>query len=474
MTDWSKYYIDETEETPTGDVAVAEEVVQPDQAQPVEQPVESEGVEDEAFNWNKYMVQEEPSTLQEAGRHAARAGSRVGEAILGFPGDFVQFAKGVGEWLDSKLPEGPKWLQREPNFVQKFGQRMLEKLPTSSELKDTMSDWTDGYVDPQSATEEFGDDIIQLASYMLGDKKSAVTKTGKIAKTVTSALGKAFAAKSAAKGLEAYGVGEGGQLLGEMGTLVLMSMINKKAASQMVSDKFTKARGLIPEGTMVATDGLASELEALEKSLSRGVSTGSKNEVKQAVAELRAKASGGAMEMDEVVEALHDMNERMSSKKLFDELSRTEQKKLRYRYNQAKEVIGKEIKKYGESNPEFFKEWAEGMEGFAAIENSKKATKFIERYTGKLPAKVAQGMAVELLLGAPQAAGATGTAFAGLKGYELFNRMASSPVLRKHYIEVFTQAAAENGPAMVKAIGNLDKELRKSMEEEAKDIIKKD
>ena len=72
------------------------------QFKPVDQASASQPQSQGATNtyyWNQFETvqqQKKPSFLQEAGRHIARSASRVGETLLGLPGDIVRFPETVG------------------------------------------------------------------------------------------------------------------------------------------------------------------------------------------------------------------------------------------------------------------------------------------------------------------------------------------------------------------------------------------
>lgn len=446
MNDWSQYSIDE-----------------PEANEQVSQQSQISSVDQQPVNWDQYAVGK-PSVAREVGRHATRLTSRVGETIGGFPGGSVQLAKAAGDWLENKVPL-PSFLKgtEKANAVQKYGQQLIEKLPTSEDLKQLTSKITNGFTDPQSAAEQFGDDIIELATVLYGDKSKAPAKAQKVVTNTLIAVGKAFGAKTSKEVAKAYGVGEKGQFFAEMGTLGLMSLINVKMAREYANDKISKAREMIPPNQMINTNKLTQSLDTLEAELSKGLSTATKNEVKGAVSEIKGKVSGGAYPAGEVLDIIHDVNERMSSKKLFDELSSTEKRKLQFRYNKLKTPLFETASQISNTQPEAYKLWLEGMEASATVKQSQRATRFLERHVGKLPAKVGQGIAIELFLGQPQAAMATAGAFAALKGGELMYRVMNSPSLRKHYTNILTAATKENIPAMTKELTALENGLQKSI-----------
>lgn len=422
--------------------------------------IESEDItnqEKETFDFSKYPDYQEMGyfgqVAKKAKRHASRIGSRVGETLLGMPGDVVNFVN----WLDSKMPELPKFLKKDPNFVQKLGVDLMDSLPSSSELKEKMSEITEGYTDPQSSFEEFGDNIVELATILTMGKDPTKIKN------LMGSLGKSFVAKSASKTAEEFGAGEKGQLAAEMGSLFLMGLISQPMADKYVGDQYKKARNLIPQNTMIPTGNLEQNLSHLETELSKGISTSTKNEVKSAVKELKNKVSGGSLPAEEIVDSFHDINERLTSKKLFEDLSRPERKKLKIRYDKLKSEVSKEIKDYGKYNPEFYNKWKEANEGYATIQKSKGFTNWLQSHMGRLPEKLAGSMALEVLMGHPELAVGTLGAGAGVKIGELMYRISKSPILRKHYLNSVKSALKEDYPAFIKNAEKLDNSIKKEI-----------
>lgn len=410
---------------------------------------------EEPFNFDEYIPKEPPGMLEEFGRHTARIGSRAIETVAGFPGDVVNFVKFLGE----KLPKGPDFLQKEPNFAQKLARKGLEKLPTSQDIKEFSSYLTSGFTDPKTAKEELGDDITSLATSLLIPSKDP-TKF----KSLLKSVGLASIAKGAGKGVESLGGGTKAQAAAELGSLFLTGLLSPKTADKFVSDQFQQARSKIPSGTTLATNKLTNSLTALENDLSRGISTPTKTEVKKAVEELKNKASKGHMEADEIVESFHNINERYNSKKLFDELSSSERKTLKYRYDKFKDEVLKEVKDYGNQNPEFYKQWKEANNAYATIAQSKKVSNFLQSKLGSMPKHLTGTVAIELFLGHPNAAVATIGAAGAVKTGELLYRIGKSPKLREHYLNVIKEASNENLPAVIKNLSELQKEADKLKE----------
>ncbi len=409
----------------------------------------------EPFDFSKFKVPEPPTKMQEFARHATRTGARVAETVAGFPGDIVNFVKFIGD----KLPEPPSFLKSEPSFVQKAGKKALESIPSSEDLKEFTSYLSSGFTDPQGAQEELGDDITSLATILINPSKAA-TSFPQFLKTLGKSVAKASAVKGVGKGAELLGADETTKGYAELGTLFLTGLVGGKTAEKFVSDKYKQAKDLIPKGTLLNTSDLFTSLEKVDQQLAQGISTNTKNEVRSALKELKDKASGGYMPAEEVVEAVHNINERINSKKLFDELKTSERKQLKYRYDLLKDEVHKEIAKYGKSNPEFYKAWTQANEAHGTIAQSKIVSNFIQSKAGTIPKHLAGSLALDLFLGHPAATLGVGGSYALVKIGELLYRVSKSPSLREHYLKAVMEATNENLPGFTKHLNALDKESK--------------
>ena len=435
------------------------------QDEPLEEPQMQSSASFEPLELDKYIAPEEATTFDNFKRHSARIGSRVGETIVGFPGDFVKFV----QFMADKLPHVPTG---KPNALQELGRKGLEKLPTSEDIKQFSEQYTKGYTKAQGAAEEFGDEVASLASALMipaRDPRKFTGFLGAIGRNIPGTVAKAAAVKGAGKVAEEYGAGPKTKMATELGMLFLTGLMGAKTADQFVSEKYQAAKSAIPKGDIIPTEKLLTGLENVEKELSKGVTTPTKNEVLTPLRELRAKAAGGGMLAEDAVQSYHDINERLNSKKLFDDLSKGERQVLRKRYDMVRDELRGTLRDYGKRNPEFFKEWTDANQGYATIAQSKKVSNFLSRNSGKIPSHLGGTIALELFAGQPQLAvgtlGAAGAGYGLVKSGELLYRITKSPVLRKHYLNVINVAGEENLPATIKNLNLLDKELKKSKED---------
>jgi hypothetical protein len=405
-------------------------------------------------DWSKYLDEGEEGWGEWGVRQATRTLSRVGESLAAIPGDTVEMIKAIDEWL----PEEPSWLKRDQTFVQKGGKKLLEKLPTTEDLKSFTSWLSDGYTDPKNAAEEFGDDAVQLAAVL-----SIGTKDPTKFKNVAKQLFKSVVAKGAGKGAETLGGGPGTQAAVELGTLFLTSLISRKMPKQFVSEQYESAMKRIPEGTMVITDGLSSNLAKEKMILEKGLprASNSKTVALNTINEIENKIAGGAIPFDEVVAMYHDVNEVKTNKNLWADLDKSGKKLLKRRLDGVSKAIGNFIDEKGEGIPGFLEEWRGANASFATLKQSEKVSDYINGQIGGMPKHLAGSLAVELAIGHPVAAGVTIGGASLVKSGELMYRVMNDPGLRKHYINVMKAAADESKAGLYKELTLFDRELKK-------------
>jgi hypothetical protein len=428
--------------------------VQDDQFQDVQQET-FDPASFQPIDLDEYKMVADESTKESVIRGTVRSGARVLESILGIPGDLARLGSAASRKVTEKLGG-----EEEPNFVRKAGEKLLLTLPTSDELKVLTSWLTGGYTDPKTAKEELGDDIAGLASLL-----AVPAKDPRKLSNIFKSIGKAITAKGASKTAEELGAGPKTQIAAEIGTLFLMGLKGKAAPDQLIKDKYTKANSLIPEGSIANTKNLSRNLRDVRKELSKGISTPTKKEVISAINELDAKAATGAMEAEELIQSFRDLNERMTSKGLFDEISKSQVKNLKFRYGKVKNAVNESIDEFGKQNPEFLKEWKEANQAFATLQDSRKAANFISSRFPSLPSKLATGLAIELFTAGVGPTVKTVAGIAGLraafKGSEIFFRVTQNKTLAKHYAAALQAAVNENAPAFINSLNKLEEGLRK-------------
>jgi len=397
----------------------------------------------------KYEVSvPEESTLGSIVRGGARVASRIGETIVGLPRDFRELAGGLGiKAAEAITGEEAK------NTRDRFKNEKV--LSSSSDIRKELAERTGGYTEPQNPREELSDEFFTDLALL------ALPVKGKI--PFARALGTDIAGHLVKEGVAKFGAGETAQDLSKLGTFFLTGLITPGSTAKTFTDKLYKQRdALVPAGADVDATALRKGLEPLKIHLEKGVPGTKEKAVLGPIDTLLNKTVGGRIEIDELLAAKRQINEKIGEVISKEGIKPKDAK-------QAFKPLGRKIEEalelYGnQSNPEFLKLHKRANEAFGAIEESKKVTQFLNN---KVPQgkKLVAGLLFEsAALGVPatiKTAGGIGAAYGAAKGMELMLRINQSPVLRKYYLGVVKNSLSGNAAAVSKNLHALDQMLKK-------------
>jgi hypothetical protein len=376
----------------------------------------------------------------------ASAARGILPAVAGIPGDIIQTIKLLG----SKEPK---------NKIQEYGRKILESFPTSQQLQEKYDVTTEGKYQPKSEQERFfqetGGDIASLLI--------PVTK----ASSALKAVGVGIGSNLVKEGVKNLGAGETSQTATKLGSMFLFSMFNPNGAKKFATNLYQKASSELPKNAMISTENFSKNLRGLENELSRGLKNiPSKAPVINAIEDVQRNIKEGHININDLTEAKRNLNEQRTIRIYDPEIVRDKKVKtdLKKNYGRLSNIIDDAISQYGKKNKEFYKYYQDANKAWAGIEQSKKGSQFLKRHLGNYKFQSGLGLAAELLFypsAIPATVATIGTGYAGLKSYELMNRILMNPVLRKYYIKSVMEAVKEDAPVMIKNIKKLDEEMKK-------------
>lgn len=376
---------------------------------------------------------------REIERNVAQGTSRIGETVLGLPGDLSNFVRGI------------------------FGDESETNLPTSSSLREKSEKLSQGYTKPKNEFEEKSGEVLQdIASFMLpGSGKYNLVRN----------IGIPIVANLVKEGAK-YTGNEKLAEAAKIGTMVVLDLMHHKGsgAKKYAGNLFNESEKLIPEGATISSPKLEKSLVNLEKSLSSGGSAPSKEKALKKISEIQSKMNKGEIEVKELIDFRKNINEIKSELGGFEiQLPKHIKKKAIANLDLVKNQVIKYLDEYGSTtNPEFNKLNRSANEAWGAYENSDKIATFIK----KSAKGIAKSPATKSLLGLSGLSGAVMypaiaakaslTAiplYAGYESYKILHQVMKSPTLRKFYGNILKGAASGNAAQVSKNIKALDNDL---------------
>lgn len=384
-----------------------------------------------------------PEFERETERHQARNISRFLESTIGLPGDLFDLAVGL--------------TGQEQNI-----------LPTSKKLKELSEKLTGGYTAPKEELEKFGDEVFQDIGSMLlpGSKQYNIIRN----------IGIPLVGNLVKEGINYSGAQEKSAAYTKMGTMIVLDLLSQRKAmgggvKKYASNLFNEAEKLVPEGAIADATNLEKTLVDLRKTLKMGGERPSTEKSLKKINEILSDVKDGKIGMQELMAYRPSINEIITEIGGYDfKLPAPVKQRASKNLQDVKKATIRTAEAWGKENsPEFLKLNRSANEAWAAIENSNKITKFIEKHAGKYAGPITKtlfgiapvGGSVGAYL-SPATAPIAATTTAGYQTFKIFNRIKNSQTLKKYYNDILTGALKGNA-GQVKA--NLQR-LEKSLERE--------
>lgn len=400
----------------------------------------------------------EESALGYITRGAARTGSRLGEAILGLPGDIREGLKGLAiSGVNLVSPESAQF------FKEKEQQPKPFSLPTSSDIREKTAELTGGFTEPKTSGEAKADEFLTDFAMLALPVKRKIP--------FARAIGTDIAGHLAKEGIEKFGAGTTTQDITKLGTFFLAGLITPgKSARKLANDLYKQRDALIPAGADVAATNFVQDLKGLKAKLLKGVPGTKENAVLKYIDELLTKSAGGRIEIEELTNVKRQINERITELVQEGTFKRKDARQL---FKPLGRYVEDAIELYGtQSNAPFLKAHKQANEVWGAIEESGKVSSMVSNllkghhlktpigtlFTGGGAAALGGAIYAHPALAGP-IIGTAGAAYGVNKAVELMNRVRKSPTLRKYYQGVVAESLKGNSAAALKNLQNLDKAM---------------
>ncbi len=399
---------------------------------PVKQPSQEDFMTDEDFE----------RSIETAN---ARIWNRIGETVLGAPGDIASFFTGL------------------------FGDEQ-QTIPTSRDIRSAGKKITGEALEPKTGMEEKIDEFVSdVASFSLPG-------TGQF-KAIRN-IGIPIIGGLMKEGLKYGNASEKTQAYGKVGTMVVLDLLSRRTggAKKYAGSLFQQAEEALPKGVSFDASKLEKSLDTLEKTMTMGGTRPSTKKSLDKILEIKKEIKNGKIEGKRLAAYRSSINEAIDEIGGFNLEVPIKQKPAAIRnLNQVKSEVIKTLDEYGgKYNPEYQKLSRDANEAWAAYEKSNKIASFIQKkvpYASKsksagllFSSTPVIGPAAAAILNPAGGVGLTAAAL-GYQSYKVLDRVVRSPVLRKYYINSLKEAAAGNVSQTTKNLKLLDKELDQGSEQ---------
>lgn len=440
---------------PMQEVNVAQGNEEPDLEQySGEEPFQNEqaGSLEEPFDLSKYIVEEE-GPIESGVRQAGQYSMRALENFLGLPDSLAVLAYTGLE----KAAEGITGQELAPG-LKKFGEKFKGNAKTPQKWREMGKTSFGQTLEPKNKTEE---DIGEIAS----DVGAFLNPIGGLMSPV-KAIGLSLVGKGAKEASKLLTKSEGKQDAAKIGAMFLTDLLLRRVGGQtannFINGLYETERRMVPQGTRaIATDLENTANDVINRMNQTHVNTASSRLVRTTAQEVLQDVQNGTADVHGLLTAKRRLNEIRGDPSFL----RHEEPVL----NELSRAVEQTLEDYGHSvqaNPEFYRYHVNANEAYSTMAQSRTISNFIGRNLPRQLSHFALTLFGEAISGHTGAILPTVGAAAAIKSGELLYRVMASPNLRRFYLEVLSQAGAQNARGVANAIAKLDKEMKKEFGEE--------
>lgn len=413
-------------------------------------------------------IKEEVPSSSDLPRHLARGGARAAETALGLPGDLMSLPLDLAGGLAKLLGAPEETVEKAKDITKKIVPGA--NVPGSEEIRETITKPLSGEaLEPRSKGEEIGDEIIGDAVSLFLPGKSP--KGLKSVKRLLRSFGIAGGATGASELAGKFGAGEKGKTATKLGSMLFLSSLGMAKPRQLTNKLYTDAQEAIKEGATVPAGKMKNQLFGLRNSLKKGLEAPTEKAVLDKIEKLDTKIKRGRIGVDELWASKRSLNEELG-KMLGEAKSKPERVRAKKLYKKLNRFLNEELGDYAKKNPEFGKPFKEAEEAFGTLAQSQVVGNFIKNNAKYTPNSI---FLYPLIHAFPMPSAATGVAsVAAYKGGQVAYRLAKSPTLRKYYLSVLKDAAAEDSKALNRSLERLDKKMVEEFPESTERFIFED
>jgi hypothetical protein len=402
---------------------------------------------------NEFNPLEEEDIQRDIEKSQARTTSRIGERILGFPGD-------VQNLIRSFVPES----------LQPYV--MGVPLPSSQQLQEFSEKASLGYTKPENEIQEKTDEFVGDIGSMMIPGGPGYSLSRNIGIPLAGAVVKEATDNDYAK----------------MGTMFFLDLISGKRAQipgqrrglggsqRYINSLFDQARQSLPEGAhFVDVSPMVDCLNTERAILMRGGGSPSRQQGIDRIDRLLTRINNGQMDVHEFMPARESINELITTLGGWNfELPPAIRRRSIANLNRIKGSLIEAGENYGrQENPQFFQSWRDANEAQTVLSRSNVVANFIQRNIGRFATHPITKSLFGLITAGSSifkpSVGAVGLGALGIyEAGKLLYRVYESPTLRRFYSNAVRGAINGQKGVLTSNVEKLDKEIKKEEKEKEK------
>lgn len=413
--------------------------------------------------------------LRNIGQHA----SRIGETVLGLPGNIKrEWNREFGELGKMILPEESaninkeKEKKKEKPFSERSFMEHLERPPTSQELRENVTEaigeeltGQKKYFEPRSKKEEIAGELTQdITSMFLPGTKGM---------RLATRIGAPAISNMVKQGMLYLGADPSDAEKAKMGVNLIATISGQSNPGQFAANRIAQAKSMIPDTATVHVGQMANQLMPLYNRITRGLGVPSKSRAAQGMQDLAGQVQNNRISFRSLLDARDNINEWIAEAGGWDIPAPTRDATLR-NLNELKRAIIDTIETNMQTRfPQAAELYRTGYEAAAVTHQSNAISNFIEKKFGRKTASIGAKLLFPSLATTgwmmPKTAVAFGVLYPLYNAGKVINRVAKSPTLARYYQDVVNASVIGNAPLMIHSMQKLDKALA----EDEKKLLKK-
>lgn len=368
---------------------------------------------------------------------------RAKEAIKGIPGDFVQTAQALANWLPGQ--------KSKDTFISALGRDLIQRLPTTEDLRAEGAEQFPQF-EPQ-------DDKQAFAQEMAVD----VSQLGVGAGSILRGLGMAIAGQAGKKSAKALGADEFQQEMAKFGSSFIGGMFGGgRGLKTARNNAYTNMRNAIQPNEQFQYS--QNPFVRVMRELNKGSPKENQAQI-NFVDEIFNKVSNNSMSAEDGERFYRQLNDRIRTAST-DDAARL--------WNRVLEAHTENLGNLSQQNPEFGKWFREGNMLHQGIAESNKVHKFIKKNANFKEFKNAMlflGLEEAAVPGAGRVTAGSGLVLAaGAYATEVLRRISTNPAMRRYYMNIVNASLNENRHSLMRNLAGLERTLKKESEKDSFEI----